>query len=79
MEAQPCPPKEHGTTVTLRNLNQSLNFPKVDVFHFADALEKFGLCDLAFIAQQAKRRLEFVDYLNRLASGVAARPCLASA
>jgi hypothetical protein len=40
---------------------------KVDVFHFADALEKFGLCDLAFIAQQAKRRLEFLDYLDRLA------------
>jgi HSP90 family molecular chaperone len=30
VNAQPCPPKEHGTTVTLRNLNQSLNFPKVD-------------------------------------------------
>ncbi|MBK7999438.1 MAG: ATP-binding protein [Verrucomicrobia bacterium] len=41
---------------------------KVDVFHFADALEKFGLCDLAFIAQQAKRRIEFLDYLDRLAS-----------
>lgn len=40
---------------------------KVDVFHFADALEKFGLCDLAFIAQQAKRRIEFLDYLDRLA------------
>lgn len=40
---------------------------KVDVFHFADALEKFGLCDMAFIAQQAKRRLEFLDYLDRLA------------
>jgi len=41
---------------------------KVDVFHFADALEKFGLCDLAFIAQQATRRLEFLDYLDRLAN-----------
>ena len=40
---------------------------KVDVFHFADALERFGLCDLAFIAQQAKRRLGFLDYLDRLA------------
>ena len=30
MDAQPCPPKEHETTVTLRNLNPSLNFPKVD-------------------------------------------------
>lgn len=40
---------------------------KADVFQFADALEKFGLCDLAFIAQQAKRRLEFLDYLDRLA------------
>jgi len=38
---------------------------KVDVFHFADALAKFGLCDLAFIDQQAKRRLELLDYLDR--------------
>ena len=30
VDAQPCPVKEHGTTVTLRNLNPSLNFPKVD-------------------------------------------------
>ena len=41
---------------------------EVNVFHFADALEKFGLCDLAVIAQQAKRRMEFLDYLDRLAS-----------
>jgi len=40
---------------------------KVDMFHFTDALEKFGLCDLAFIAQQAKRRRDFLDYLDRLA------------
>jgi hypothetical protein len=40
---------------------------KVDVFHFADALEKFGLCDLAFIGMQAKRRREFLEYLDRLA------------
>ena len=80
MDAHPGPPKAHGATVTLLNLNPSLNLPKVDklreiqeaervdVFSFADALEKFGLCDLAFIAQQAKRRLEFLDYLSRLAS-----------
>jgi HSP90 family molecular chaperone len=30
VDAQPCTAKEHGTTVTLRNLNPSLNFPKVD-------------------------------------------------
>ena len=40
---------------------------KVDVFHFAQALEKFGLTDLAFIAQQTKRRTEFLDDLDRLA------------
>ena len=43
---------------------------KVDVFHFADALEEFGLCDLAFIGTQAKRRLEFLDSLDRLAADV---------
>lgn len=41
---------------------------KVDVFHFADALEEFGLCDLAFMGTQAKRRLEFLDSLDRLAT-----------
>jgi hypothetical protein len=39
---------------------------KVDVFHFAEALDKFGLTDLAFIAQQTKRRTEFLDYLDKL-------------
>lgn len=41
---------------------------RVDVIHFADALEQFGLCDLAFMGHQAKRRLEFLDSLFRLAS-----------
>ena len=41
---------------------------KVDVFHFATALEEFGLCDLAFMGTQAKRRLEFLDSLDRLAT-----------
>ena len=41
---------------------------KVDVFHFAQALDKFGLTDLAFIAQQTKRRTEFLDYLDKLAA-----------
>lgn len=40
---------------------------KVDVLHFADALDKFGLCDLALVGQQAKRRLDYLDYLERLA------------
>ena len=40
---------------------------KVDVFHFANALEEFGLCDLALMGTQAKRRLEFLDNLERLA------------
>ena len=41
---------------------------KVDVFHFAQALNKFGLTDLAFIAQQTKRRTEFLDHLDKLAA-----------
>ena len=41
---------------------------KVDVFHVAQALDKFGLTDLAFIAQQTKRRTEFLDHLDKLAS-----------
>lgn len=47
-----------------REINEA---EKVDVFHFADALDKFGLCDLAFIGQQAKRRSDYLDYLSRLA------------
>ncbi len=38
-----------------------------DVFQFADALSEFGLCDLALMGTQAKRRLEFLDSLERLA------------
>jgi hypothetical protein len=41
---------------------------KVDVFHVARALDKFGLTDLAFIAQQTRRRTEFLDHLDKLAS-----------
>jgi hypothetical protein len=41
---------------------------KVDVFQFAQALGKFGLTDLAFIAQQTKRRTEFLDHLDKLVS-----------
>lgn len=39
---------------------------KSDVFHFARALEHFGLTDLAFIAQQAQRRREFLNGLDKL-------------
>lgn len=38
-----------------------------DVFQFAEALSEFGLCDLALMGTQAKRRLEFLDGLERLA------------
>jgi hypothetical protein len=41
---------------------------KVDVFHVAQALDKFGLTDLAFIDQQTKRRTEFLDHLDKLAT-----------
>lgn len=37
-----------------------------DVELLASALEQFGLVDLAVIVQQARRRLEFLDYLDVL-------------
>src|SRR5439155_16591034 len=30
IEVQPCKPDEHGTTITLKNLNQNLNYPKAE-------------------------------------------------
>ena len=42
-----------------------------DVFQFAEALSEFGLCDLALMGTQAKRRLEFLDSLERLANAPA--------
>lgn len=39
---------------------------KSDVFIFANALDKFGLSDLAFIAHQAERRRAFLDSLDDL-------------
>jgi hypothetical protein len=41
---------------------------KADVFIFAQALDKFGLTDLAFIGQQAERRRLFIDNLDKLAA-----------
>jgi len=40
---------------------------KSDVFIFAEALDKFGLSDLAFIAHQAERRRAFLNGLDDLA------------
>ena len=40
---------------------------KTDVFIFANALDQFGLSDLAFIAHQADRRRAFLDGLDDLA------------
>ncbi len=40
---------------------------KSDVFIFANALDKFGLSDLAFIAHQADRRRAYLDGLDDLA------------
>ncbi len=37
-----------------------------DVEVLAEALEQFGLVDLAVISQQARRRLEFLDHLDAL-------------
>jgi hypothetical protein len=39
-----------------------------DVVAFAESLEKFGLVDLAVIAQQATQRLKFLAYLDELAA-----------
>lgn len=41
---------------------------KADVFLFAQALDKFGLTDLAFIGEQAERRRIFLDNLDKLAA-----------
>jgi hypothetical protein len=41
---------------------------KVDVFFFAKALDKFGLTDLAFMAQQTECRRTDLDNLDKLAS-----------
>jgi hypothetical protein len=41
---------------------------KSDVFVFANALDKFGLTDLAFIAQQVEHRRTFLNNLDKLAS-----------
>ena len=41
---------------------------KGDVFIFAQALDKFGLADLACIAQQAERRRTYLDSLDKLAT-----------
>src|SRR5439155_9419026 len=30
IEAKPCKSNEHGTTITLKNLNQNLNYPKAE-------------------------------------------------
>lgn len=38
-----------------------------DVARFAEALDDFGLVDLAQIAQQARQRLRFLDYIDQLA------------
>lgn len=37
-----------------------------DVAEFAEALEQFGLVDLALMAQQARQRLRLLDYLDQL-------------
>jgi hypothetical protein len=44
---------------------------KADVFIFAQALDKFGLADLACIAQQAERRRTYLDNLDKLATDAA--------
>ena len=51
VDAQPCPPKDYGTTVTLRNLNPSLNFPKVDKLR-------------EILAGDYGRETDFVIFLN---------------
>jgi hypothetical protein len=40
---------------------------KGEVLHFAEALGDFGLLEISNIHSQAKRRIEFLDYLSELA------------
>ena len=40
---------------------------RADVVTLADALQEFGLVDLAYMGQQASRRLQFLDEMDRLA------------
>jgi hypothetical protein len=42
-----------------------------DVGSFAEALEQFGLLDLALIAENAKHRLDYLDMLDSLAANAA--------
>lgn len=44
------------------------NARRADVLTFAEALETFGLLDMAMMAEQARRRLRLLDDLDRLAS-----------
>ncbi len=44
---------------------------KSDVFIFAQALDKFGLADLAFISQQAEWRRTYLDSLDKFATDAA--------
>lgn len=41
---------------------------RVDVMTLAEALQEFGLVDLAYMGQQARRRLQFLDEVDALAS-----------
>ena len=44
---------------------------KTDVFHFSEALHRFGLADMAFLVSQANKRLKFLDGLSDLANNPA--------
>ena len=46
-----------------------------DVATFANALNEFGLVDMALMAEQARRRLEFLNRLNALISNPSTREC----
>ena len=39
-----------------------------DIVTFAESLEAFGLVDMAVMAQHARHRLRFLDYLDELAA-----------
>lgn len=49
--------------VVLEHINDARHS---EVANFADALEEFGLVEMAFVAEQAANRLGFIDYLEEI-------------
>jgi hypothetical protein len=54
-------------------LKQIDDATRANVGHLAKVLDEFGLVDIAIVAQQSKRRLAFLDELDRLISNAETR------